>query len=63
MMSGVEWTVVTVVGVCLIVLFVTLEVLFPAPDASDPTARDRMEEGDMVEDRPAMHPRGSHTLL
>ncbi|HKN88454.1 MAG TPA: hypothetical protein VJV04_16425 [Nitrospiraceae bacterium] len=40
MMSGVEWTVVTVIGVCLIVLFVILEVFFPAPDTSDPNALD-----------------------
>jgi len=29
-MSGMEWTIVTAIGVCLILLFVILEIFFPA---------------------------------
>ena len=34
-MSGVEWTIVTVIGVCLILVFVLLEILFPVADMTD----------------------------
>ena len=61
MMSGVEWTVVTVIGVCLIVLFVILEVFFPAPDTSDPHALDEMDPGDRADCQPVIHPTGFHT--
>jgi hypothetical protein len=47
-MSGVEWTIVTVIGVCLIALFVILEVFFPMPDTSEGT----MTEGPDVGNRP-----------
>ena len=53
MMSGVEWTIVTVVGVCLILLFVLLEIFFPLPDTSDQVA-----DGN----GPDLHAAGSHTL-
>lgn len=52
-MSGVEWTIVTVVGVCLILLFVLLEIFFPLPDTSDQVA-----DGN----GPDLHAAGSHTL-
>lgn len=29
-MSGMEWTIVTAIGVCLVLLFVILEIFFPA---------------------------------
>jgi len=65
-MSGVEWTVVTVIGVCLIVLFVILEAFFPASDTSDRTALDRVGRGGMADHRAdhqsAIHPTGFHTL-
>jgi len=58
-MSGVEWTIVTVIGVCLIVLFVTLEVFFPVSDTPDQTIMDPNEKADH---QPAIHSAGSHTL-
>lgn len=59
MMSGVEWTIVTVIGVCLIVLFVILEVFFPVPDTSDRTITD----GNDIGNRPSVaHSASSHPL-
>lgn len=60
-MSGVEWTVVTVIGVCLIVLFVILEVFFPAPDTSDPNAVEGIDRDDRADHQPVIHPTGFHT--
>ena len=60
-MSGIEWTVVTVIGVCLIVLFVILEAFFPASDSSDRTALNRDRDG-MADHQSVIHSAGSHTL-
>ena len=58
-MSGVEWTIVTVIGVCLIALFVILEVFFPMPDTADET----ITEGPDLGNRPqAIHSATSHPL-
>lgn len=60
-MSGVEWTVVTVIGVCLIVLFVILEVFFPAPDTSDLNALDERDRNEGADHQPVIHPTGFRT--
>ncbi len=57
-MSGVEWTIVTIVGVCLILLFIILEVVFPPPDTSDYTIVD----GNTRDHQPVVRSAGSHTL-
>lgn len=62
MMSGVEWTIVTVIGVCLIVLFVILEVFFPAPDTSNQIALDRLDRDEMADHPPAIRSASTHTL-
>lgn len=62
-MSGVEWTVVTVIGVCLIVLFVILEVFFPAPDTSDPNAVEGTDRDDRPDHQSVIHRTGFHTRL
>lgn len=59
MMSGVEWTIVTVIGVCLIVLFVALEVFFPIPNTHDQTI---MDADDMADHQPVIRAAGSHRL-
>jgi hypothetical protein len=58
-MSGVEWMIVTVIGVCLIALFVILEVFFPIPDRSDGTIT---EENDIGNSKPVIHSASSHPL-
>ncbi len=58
-MSGVEWTIVTVIGVCLIALFVILEVFFPLPDTSDGTIT---EGNDIGNNQPVIHSASSHPL-
>lgn len=58
-MSGVEWTIVTVIGVCLIFLFVILEVFFPVPDTSDRTI---MDGNDMGDHQPVTRSASSHPL-
>jgi hypothetical protein len=47
-MSGLEWMIVTVIGVLLILGFVILELLFPAADHS--------EENGIADDRPMRRP-------
>lgn len=58
-MSGVEWTIVTVIGVCLIALFVILEVFFPIPDTSDRTLTDGNDIGNRQQ---VIHSASSHPL-
>jgi len=58
-MSGIEWTIVTVIGVCLIFLFVVLEIFFPAPDTTDHTF---IDESDARDHQPAVRSASSHTL-
>ncbi len=58
-MSGVEWTIVTVIGVCLIALFVILEVFFPMPDASEGTITERTDLGNSPQ---PIHSASSHPL-
>jgi len=58
-MSGAEWIIVTIIGVCLIALFVILEVFFPIPDTPDGKIADGSEMGN----RPrAIHSTSSHPL-
>jgi len=57
-MSGIEWTIVTVIGVCLIFLFVVLEIFFPAPD----TDHTFIDESDARDHQPAVRSASSHTL-
>lgn len=58
-MSGVEWTIVTVIGVCLIAFFVILEVFFPMPDTSDGTITDGNDIGNRQR---RIHAASSHPL-
>ena len=58
-MSGVEWTIVTVVGVCLILLFVVLEILFPVLDARD---HGRIDGEEAHDHEPAVRPASPHIL-
>jgi hypothetical protein len=51
--------IVTVIGVCLIALFVILEVFFPIPDRSDGTIT---EENDIGNSKPVIHSASSHPL-
>jgi len=46
---------VTVIGVCLIVLFVILEVFFPASDTSDRTALNRVDRDGMADHQSVIH--------
>lgn len=58
-MSGAEWTIVTIIGVCLIALFVILEVFFPIPDTPD----GKITDGSVMGNRPrAIHSASSHPL-
>jgi hypothetical protein len=45
-MSGMEWTIVTAIGVCLILLFVILEIFFPVQHTSDSKQSDKRDVRD-----------------
>lgn len=58
-MSGVEWTIVTSIGVCLVLLFVVLEVLFPIAETPGHRMMDRNDARDRQPVAPSVD---SHTI-